>query len=499
MTTVKLVKPSELEGDVLVIGTVPGPRKGSAVFSPGKANIAPAAVKKLNDALAASGASGKVGEIVSFLGAAAGLRYTTVHAIGLGSTEMNTTERYDALRDGAGLALRASAGAKKVVFAAPICSAEAVLAASLGSQLGAYQFTAYKSSAPKKGPAKAVAVVVPDPRDAQSRAALAASNTVADNVCFARDLINTPAADLHPDDLAQTVAARAGELGLDVEILDEEQLVEGGYGGIVGVGQGAADPPRLARIAYRPKGAKKHVALIGKGITYDTGGYDMKPAMSMGPMKGDMSGAAAVAATICAAAELGIKVNITAYLCIAENMVSGTATRPADVLTMYNGKTVEVNNTDAEGRLVMADGLARSAEDNPDVVIDVATLTGAMVVALGDQTAGYFANDDDLAADLEAASKQAGEPFWRMPLLDHLRPSLDSSVADLSNIGGRMGGSITAALFLREFIPSGVKWAHLDIAGPALNGNAPYGVVGKGGAGFAVRTLVRYLDAAANA
>ncbi|MEY5144825.1 MAG: putative cytosol aminopeptidase, partial [Actinomycetota bacterium] len=437
MTTVRLVKSSELDGDVLVIGTVPGPRKGGAVFAPGKANIAPAAVKKINDALAATGASGKAGEIVSFLGAAVGLRYTTVHAIGLGSATADSTERTNALRDGAAAALRASAGSKKVVFAAPINNAEDVLTASVGAQLGAYQFNNYKSQAPKKGPAKAVALTVADPRNADVRQALATANTVAESVCFARDLINTPAADLHPDDLAQAVAARAMDLGLDVEILDEEQLVEGGYGGIVGVGQGAADPPRLARIAYRPKGAKKHVALIGKGITYDTGGYDMKPAMSMGPMKGDMSGAAAVAATICAAAELGLNVNITAYLCIAENMVSGTATRPADVLTMYNGKTVEVNNTDAEGRLVMADGLARSAEDNPDVVIDVATLTGAMVVALGDQTAGYFANDDELAADIDAASKASGEPFWRMPLLDHLRPSLDSSVADLSNIGGR--------------------------------------------------------------
>jgi leucyl aminopeptidase len=213
----------------------------------------------------------------------------------------------------------------------------------------------------------------------------------------------------------------------------------------------------------------------------------------MGPMKGDMSGAAAVAATICAAAELGLNVNITAYMCIAENMVSSTATRPADILTMYNGRTVEVNNTDAEGRLVLADGLARCGEDNPDVVIDVATLTGAMVVSLGDQTAGFFANDDDLAADIESAAKEAGEPFWRMPLLEHLRSSLDSPVADLSNIGGRMGGSISAALFLREFVPADVKWAHLDIAGPALNGANPYGVVSKGGAGFAVRTLLSYL------
>ena len=493
MTTVRLVGPSDLDGDVLIIGTRPGSKKGAVELADTAAAIPAAAKRKLLDALAASGASGKAGEVVSFLGAAAGLRNTTVHAVGIGRTKAHSAERADALRDGTGAALRASAGAKKVSVALPITDANDVIATTVGALLGAYQFSQYKSQAPKKGPAKAVAIVVADPRDSDHREALKVAHIAAEKVTFARDLINTPAADLHPEDLAQAAAVRATELGLDVEILDETQLVDGGYGGIVGVGQGAADAPRLVRIAYRPRGAKSHVALIGKGITYDTGGYDMKPAMSMGPMKADMSGAAAVAATVLGAAELGIKVNITVYMCIAENMVSGTSTRPADVLTMYNGKTVEVNNTDAEGRLVMADGLARSAEDKPDVVIDVATLTGAMVVALGDQTAGFFANDDDLAEDITAAAKESGEAFWRMPILEHLRPSLDSTVADLSNIGGRMGGSITAALFLREFVPAGAKWAHLDIAGPAFNGNAPYGVVPKGGAGFAVRTLLRYL------
>ena len=239
------------------------------------------------------------------------------------------------------------------------------------------------------------------------------------------------------------------------------------------------------------------MVLVGKGITFDTGGYSMKPATSMLGMQADMSGAAAVAATICAAAEMGIKVNITAYMTIAENMVSSTATRPTDVITIYGGKTVEVNNTDAEGRLVMADGLARSAEDKPDVVIDVATLTGAMVLSLGQRTAGFFATHDDLADDIIAASKESGEPFWRLPILEHLRPSLDSNIADISNVGERMGGAISATLFLREFVPAGVKWAHLDIAGPAFNEGAPYGINGKGGAGFAVRTLLRYLSTAA--
>ena len=211
-------------------------------------------------------------------------------------------------------------------------------------------------------------------------------------------------------------------------------------------------------------------------------------------MQADMSGAAAVIAVMRAVAELGLPINVTAYAACAENMVSGTAQRPTDVITMYGGKTVEVNNTDAEGRLVMADALARCGDDNPDIVIDVATLTGAIVLSLGQRTAGIFCTDDALTSALMHAGEHAGEPFWRMPFIEHLRPSLDSSIADIANVGERMGGSIVAALFLREFVPSGTTWAHLDIAGPAFNENSPYGHVPKGGAGFAVRTLVHTLE-----
>ncbi|MBU6213006.1 MAG: leucyl aminopeptidase [Actinomycetales bacterium] len=495
MTTLRLVGPKDIEADVLIIGTRPGSRKGTVELADAVAAIPAAAKRKLIDALTAAGATGKVGDCVSFLGSAAGLKHAQVFGIGLGDTETNTPGRYDAIRDGVAVAVRAAAGNKKAVVAVPICSPDATIAAGVGAKLGAYQFTNFKTTPPKKAGVKQVGIIVPDPKHAGAKEALTQAAVVADAVCFARDLINTPASHLHPADLAEAAVTRASSLGITCEVLDEHQLSEGGYGGLMGVGQGAADGPRLARLAYRPKGAKTHVVLVGKGITFDTGGYSMKPATSMLGMQADMSGAAAVAATICAAAELGINVNVTAYMTIAENMVSSTATRPTDVITIYGGKTVEVNNTDAEGRLVMADGLARSAEDKPDIVIDVATLTGAMVLSLGQRTAGFFATHDDLADAVVAASKASGEPFWRMPILEHLRPSLDSNVADISNVGERMGGAISATLFLREFVPAGVKWAHLDIAGPAFNESAPYGINGKGGAGFAVRTLLNFLDA----
>ena len=499
MTTLRLVGPKDIEADVLIIGTRPGARKGTVELADAVAVIPAAAKRKLIEALTAAGASGNVGDCVSFLGSAAGLKHTQVFGVGLGSTESNTSERYDAIRDGVAAAVRAAAGNKKAVVAVPICSPEATVAAGVGAKLGAYQFTNFKTTPPKKAALKQVGIIVPDPKHTGAKDGLAQANITADAVCFARDLINTPASHLHPADLAEAAVNRASSLGITCEVLDEHQLAEGGYGGLMGVGQGAADGPRLARLAYRPKGATTHVVLVGKGITFDTGGYSMKPATSMLGMQADMSGAAAVAATVCAAAELGIKVNITAYMTIAENMVSSTATRPTDVITIYGGKTVEVNNTDAEGRLVMADGLARSAEDKPDIVIDVATLTGAMVLSLGQRTAGFFATHDDLADGILAASKASGEPFWRMPILEHLRPSLDSNIADISNVGERMGGAISATLFLREFVPAGVKWAHLDIAGPAFNESAPYGVNGKGGAGFAVRTLLQFLSATAGA
>jgi leucyl aminopeptidase len=278
---------------------------------------------------------------------------------------------------------------------------------------------------------------------------------------------------------------------VDVEVLDEKALAKGGYGGILGVGQGSVRPPRLVRISYRPARAVKHIAFVGKGITFDSGGLSLKPNDAMVTMKCDMAGAAAVLTAVVAIAKLAPKVAVTAYGALAENMPSGSAQRPSDVLTIYGGKTVEVLNTDAEGRLVMADALVRAGEDEPDLIVDVATLTGACVVALGTRVSGIMANDDDLLARLRETSERAGDAMWPLPLPGELREKLDSAVADIANIGERWGGALSAGVFLKEFVGENIKWAHLDIAGPAFNEGSPYGYTPKGGTGAAVRTLVQ--------
>jgi leucyl aminopeptidase len=276
-----------------------------------------------------------------------------------------------------------------------------------------------------------------------------------------------------------------------VEVLDENELREGGYGGLTGVGQGSTRPPRLVRLSYTHPEAAKTVAFVGKGITFDSGGLSLKPPKSMETMKSDMGGAAATLAATAAIAELGLPVNVVGYMCLAENMPGGAAQRPSDIITIYGGKTVEVLNTDAEGRLVMADALARSGADNPDLVVDIATLTGAASVALGRRTAGVMGSSEAVAAEVAAVMREAGEPAWAMPLPEELRKGLDSPVADLANVSGdRNGGMLVAGLFLREFVPDGVAWAHLDIAGPAFNETSPHGYTPKGGTGAAVRALV---------
>ena len=251
-------------------------------------------------------------------------------------------------------------------------------------------------------------------------------------------------------------------------------------------------PPRLVRLEYAPEGAERTVVFVGKGITFDSGGLSLKPSKSMETMKSDMAGAAATLGALQAIAELQPAVRVIGYLPLAENMPSGTAQRPSDVLTMYGGRTVEVLNTDAEGRLVLADALARSAEDSPDLVVDVATLTGAQVVALGPRISAVMANDDDVRDGVVDAFRRAGEGAWPMPLPEELRKGLDSPIADLANVtGDRAGGMLVAGLFLQEFVPPGVRWAHLDIAGPSFHEGEPYGYTAKGGTGAAARALVQ--------
>jgi leucyl aminopeptidase len=292
-----------------------------------------------------------------------------------------------------------------------------------------------------------------------------------------------------PVRLAEIAAEIAGRVGLQIDVWDETTIVNERCGGLAGVAQGSTQPPRLLQLTYEPeRGARHTLALVGKGITFDSGGLSLKPADGMESMKTDMSGAAAVLAAMSVLPAMGAKTRVVAYIPATENMPSGSAVKPGDVLKFRNGKTAEVLNTDAEGRLVLADGLSLAAEGGVDAIIDVATLTGACIVALGPKVAGLMGNDDEWIAQVREAAARAGERVWPLPLPDDYRRMIDSEVADMKNTGGRYGGAITAGLFLKEFVGD-VPWAHLDIAGPA-RADADDGYTPKGGTGVAVRTLV---------
>lgn len=490
-----------VRADAVVVGVAKGAK--GVVVAPGAEAVDKAFGGKLAAVLETLGASGAEGEVTK-LPAADGLKAPVVLAVGLGEAP-GKGDGYDteALRRAAGSAARALTGTKKAGFALPLEDAEAAAAVSEGALLGAYSFTAYRSNGngqgakkndAKSAPLAEAAILGAKPRDKEFKAAAERAQALAAEINRARDLINMPPNDLDPKAFAAEAQAAAKEFGLKVEVLDEKALKKGGYGGLLGVGQGAETPPRLVRIAHTHPKADKTLALVGKGITYDSGGISLKPAGHNETMKCDMSGAAAVFAAVVAAARLGLQVNVTGWLALAENMPSGSATRPGDVLTMYSGKTVEVLNTDAEGRLVLADALTRASEETPDAIVDVATLTGAMVLALGNRTFGIMANDDAFRTSIHEIAEEVGEQSWPMPMPSELRKGMDSPVADIANMGERMGGGLVAGLFLQEFVGEGITWAHLDIAGPAFHEGAPWGYTPKGGTGSAVRTLVRLAE-----
>ncbi|MER5870265.1 leucyl aminopeptidase [Streptomyces sp. NPDC002044] len=488
-----------LRADALVVGVAKGPK--GPLAAAGAEAVDTAYAGKLAAVLEALGASGSEGEITK-LPAPDGFKVPVVLAVGLG-TLPDEDESYDeeVLRRAAGAAARALHGAKKAAFALPLDDASAVTAVAEGALLGAYAFTAYQGGEKKgsknagpKLPLAEIALLGAKPRDKDHKAAAERASIVAAEVNIARDLVNTPPNDLTPEAFAAVASAAAKENGIKVQVLDEKALVKGGYGGIMGVGKGSENPPRLVKLSYTHAKAEKTLAFVGKGITYDSGGISLKPAGHNETMKCDMAGAAAVFAAVVAAAKLGLQVNVTGWLALAENMPSGSATKPGDVLRMYSGKTVEVLNTDAEGRLVLGDALTRASEDNPDAIIDVATLTGAMVMALGDRTFGIMANDDAFRTSIHEIAEEVGEASWPMPLPADLRKSMDSPTADIANMGVRMGGGLVAGLFLQEFVGEGITWAHLDIAGPAFHEGAPHGYTPKGGTGSAVRTLVRLAE-----
>ncbi|MDQ0786536.1 leucyl aminopeptidase [Streptomyces sp. B3I8] len=474
------------------------------VVAPGAEAVDTAYDGTLATVLETLGACGAEGEVTK-LPAPSGFKAPVVVAVGLGAEpEEDASYSAETLRRAAGTAARALAGSRKAAFALPVADAADLGAVAEGVLLGAYAFDAYKENGRTgkdakngKAPLAEAALLGGKPRDTAHKAALARATAVAEELNRARDLVNTPPNDLTPQGFAALAQAAAKEHGLKIQVLDEKALAKGGYGGILGVGVGSATPPRLVKLSYTPaKGARsaKHLAFVGKGITYDSGGISLKPAGHNETMKCDMAGAAAVFAAVVTAARLGLEVGVTGWLALAENMPSGSATRPGDVLRMFSGKTVEVLNTDAEGRLVLADALWAASQEKPDAIVDVATLTGAMMLALGSRTFGVMGNDEAFRTTVHEAAEEVGEPAWPMPLPEHLRKGLDSPTADLANMGERMGGGLVAGLFLREFVGEGITWAHLDIAGPAFNEGAPFGYTPKGGTGTAVRTLVRLAE-----
>ncbi|MFB7995644.1 leucyl aminopeptidase [Streptomyces sp. NPDC056002] len=503
--TLSTAAASGLRADAIVVGVAKGAasKSGGLVVAPGAEAVDKAYDGKLAAVLETLGASGGEGEVTK-LPAPSGFKAPVVLAVGLGPVpEKDETYDAEALRRAAGAAARALAGAKKAAFALPVEDSGDAGAIAEGALLGAYSFDAYKESAQDgkqngKAPLAEVALLGAKPRDKAFKAAVERALAVTEELNRARDLVNTPPNDLTPEAFAAVASAAAKEHGIKVQILDEKALVKGGFGGILGVGAGSEAPPRLVKLSYTSSKADKHLAFVGKGITYDSGGISLKPAGHNETMKCDMAGAAAVFAAVVAAARLGLKVNVTGWLALAENMPSGSATRPGDVLRMYSGKTVEVLNTDAEGRLVLADAIAKASEETPDAIVDVATLTGAMMLALGNRTFGIMANDDAFRTSIHEVAEEVGEPSWPMPLPSDLRKGMDSATADIANMGERMGGGLVAGLFLKEFVGEGITWAHLDIAGPAFNEGGASGYTPKGGTGSAVRTLVRLAERTAD-
>jgi leucyl aminopeptidase len=490
-------KPLEkLTADAVVVAVGKGP--DGPLPTPGAEAVDRLLGGRLFTALADLGARGGEDEVTRLPSFGQG-PFPVVAVTGLGAPGADGGYTPEAVRRAAGAASRALTGRRSVVSllaavgGAP--DAERLHAVGEGSLLGAYEFTAYKSdlSANRPLPPQQITVVVPGTGEAET--ALRRARAVADAVALVRDLVNTPPNDLYPAELAARGAAAGEKLGLTSEILDEDALASGGYGGILAVGSGSARKPRLLRLTYTGEGARKKIALVGKGITFDSGGISIKPAAKMEDMKSDMAGAAAVIATVCLVAQLGLPVEVTATVPMAENLPSGTAYRPADVVTFRNGKKAEITNTDAEGRVVLADAIARAAEDRPDALLETSTLTGAQMVALGARTSGVMGSDD-LRDAVVAASKRAGESMWAMPLPPELRRGLDSPVADFVNANAdRMGGMLVGGHFLKEFVPADLPWAHIDIAGPSFNTGGPWGYTPKGGTGVPVRTLLATIEA----
>ncbi len=471
------------KADLYAVPVFSGARLG-----PGAQLVDEATGGTLADFMRETDFDGKRGEV---LAVPTGGRLGARAALLVGVGDEATFDAAALRRAGAVLAKRASrvASVATTLLDAVGPDVEPALAAQAfaeGVSLGSYQFLRYKSDGKSS---KLQRVLVIGAADAKVRAGLARGARVAEAVAWARDLVNEPAAAKAPADVAELAKTVARTSGLKAKVYAGEQLVRARMGGVIGVGEGSERPPRFLRLEYAPPGSRATLALVGKGVVFDSGGLSLKTAGGMETMKTDMSGAAAVIAAMSTLRDLGVKNRVIGYVPLVENMPSGSAMRPGDVLTMRNGKTVEVLNTDAEGRLILADALALASEEGADAIIDLATLTGAVVMALGDKVAGLMGTDDAWVAQVREAAERAGERLWQLPLPEEYRRNLDSEIADLRNVSSAPGaGTLTAGLFLKEF--AGEKpWAHLDIAGTARS-SADDAETSKGGTGYGVRTLV---------
>ena len=452
--------------------------------------------KELLEALNDLGATGAYDEVTKLPGSATKLLVFT----GLGQSDKSGNFSHERLRRAAGAAARQLFGQESATFAITHKDDAGFSAIAEGALLGSYAFFEFKgksSDKDRKEPLKRIVIHSKVTKSSKAKNLLSRADVIARHTALVRDLINTPPSHLTPETFSQRFKKLTASSKASIEILNDAQLKKFGYGGTIAVGQGSASKPRLVHISYSPKKAKSRIAFVGKGITFDTGGLALKPAQGMEAMKSDMSGAAAVCAAVLAIAEMGLNVAVDAWAPLAENMVSDTATRPSDIIKIYGGKTVEVLNPDAEGRLILADGLVRAAEFGKkagglDAIIDVATLTGAQSVALGTRTSAVMTNNEQWRERFMKVCEETGEAFWPMPLPEELRASLDSPVADIANIGDRMGGMLVAGLFLKEFVDDQLPWLHLDIAGPAFNTGKPHGYTPVGGTGVALRTLVAF-------
>jgi leucyl aminopeptidase len=504
------VPPERADADLLVLPVVAGdtgpvaPPATAAVLERLGADLGAAAAGEVRGT---GGVPRRVGGVPRWIGAAG--RFTgalddvlllpgygavaagAVLLVGVGPDAGRTTET---LRRAAAVAVGAAGKAATLALALHQAGADgpaALAAVAEGTVLAAYRFQRHKS-APDPDLAAATLLVDGDRSLAAAEPVLRRAEVAARATLAARDLVNEPASRINPATLAAEAVRLARAAGLEHQVLAGPALRRGRFGAVVAVGGGSATGPRLVELRHRPRGARRHVALVGKGVTFDTGGIDLKRGASMDGMKDDMAGAAAILAAVAAAAELELPTAVTAILPLVENMPGASAMRPGDVVTARNGVTVEVTNTDAEGRLILADGLALAAEAKPDAILDLATLTGSVVYGLGLGCTGVFGNTPALTAEVLAAAGRAGELACELPLIEDYRRFLDSEVADLVNATNEPGDSVQAALFLREFV-AGVPWVHLDIAGPATAKEARY-YQPKGATGWGVRTLLAFLE-----